>query len=607
MTPPLAVEFFADGHRLDGDLHLPAAGDAPAPVLIALSGYLGLKGIHPARFARALTPRGWAVLCFDYRGFGRSDGERGRIIPQEQAEDVRAAVSFLATVPAVDAGRIGLLGWALGGAVAIAAAADDDRVRAVAAVNGIAAGERTTRALHDTESWGALREAIEVDRRQRATGEPSRLIPPFDLLPLPPVTRAYVESELLPAPGYGSQVSLEAAEWHLRFRPEDLVARISPRPLLLHPRRRQRPLLRCRDAGGCTPPRASRASRCCCRGSVTPSGCTTTIRRSSRSPSAFRRSLRMRSHRQRSRDKGVCFSYDAHFSARPLYLITRKERRMSYRDSALQPAVTRDETRTLFAPHDGARRHHRGVLRRRRLSRPRPVVAARASSGSSPRSPACSASASPSARSEQLSIGLLFGFGVLIGLAVAPTIAYYAKHRSRRPSGRRADRTALFIAGFGAAGYATRRDLSALARVCFFALIALIVFGIVLIFVNIPGGQLIYAILGLVIFAGFTMFDFQRLRKTTRHQGRADARGVDLPRHPQRLPAAALDLRRRSALGSERPGWDLLRDAVGPATAGPEEHVRLHRDDLAVGVDRADLGERAPVVPRARRRTTPPS
>ena len=33
--------------------------------------------------------------------------------------------------------------------------------------------------------------------------------------------------------------------------------------------------------------------------------------------------------------------------------------------------------------------------------------------------------------------------------------------------------TALFIAGFGAAGYATRRDLSAIARVCFWALLAL--------------------------------------------------------------------------------------------------------------------------------------
>jgi uncharacterized protein len=74
--------------------------------------------------------------------------------------------------------------------------------------------------------------------------------------------------------------------------------------------------------------------------------------------------------------------------------------------------------------------------------------------------------------------------------------------------------TALFIAGFGAAGYATRRDLSAIARICFWALLALIVFGIVLIFVRIPHGSLIYSVLGLVIFAGFTMFDFQRLRRS---------------------------------------------------------------------------------------------
>jgi modulator of FtsH protease len=44
--------------------------------------------------------------------------------------------------------------------------------------------------------------------------------------------------------------------------------------------------------------------------------------------------------------------------------------------------------------------------------------------------------------------------------------------------------------------------------------VALIVFGIVLIFVHIPGGELAYSVLGLVIFAGFTMFDFQRLRST---------------------------------------------------------------------------------------------
>ena len=115
-------------------------------------------------------------------------------------------------------------------------------------------------------------------------------------------------------------------------------------------------------------------------------------------------------------------------------------------------------------------------------------------------------------RSEQLAIGLLFGFGVLIGLAVAPTIAYYA---STNPQvvWQAGGAAALFVGGFGAAGYATRRDLAPLARLLFFALIALILFGIVAIFVRIPNADLIYAIAGLVIFAGLTAFDFQRLRK----------------------------------------------------------------------------------------------
>ena len=116
-------------------------------------------------------------------------------------------------------------------------------------------------------------------------------------------------------------------------------------------------------------------------------------------------------------------------------------------------------------------------------------------------------------RSEQAAIALLFGFGVLVGLGTAPTIAYYA---STNPKivWQAGGATALFIAGFGAAGYATRRDLSGIARAAFWALIALIVFGIVTIFVNIPNGQLIYAIAGLAIFAVLTAFDFQRLRRS---------------------------------------------------------------------------------------------
>jgi FtsH-binding integral membrane protein len=117
-------------------------------------------------------------------------------------------------------------------------------------------------------------------------------------------------------------------------------------------------------------------------------------------------------------------------------------------------------------------------------------------------------------RSAVASTVLLMVFGLLIGVALAPTLAYYAS-TDPRILWQAGGATALFMAGFGAAGYATRRDLSALARISFFALIALIIFGIVLIFVHIPHGELIYSIIGLVIFAGLVMFDFQRLRRTT--------------------------------------------------------------------------------------------
>ena len=116
-------------------------------------------------------------------------------------------------------------------------------------------------------------------------------------------------------------------------------------------------------------------------------------------------------------------------------------------------------------------------------------------------------------RSAAVSVGLLLGVGLALGLAMAPALVYYA---STNPQAlwQAGGATALFIAGFGAAGYATRRDLSGLARLSFWALVALILFGIVLIFVRIPHGSLIYSVLGLVIFAGLTTVDFQRLRRS---------------------------------------------------------------------------------------------
>ena len=185
---------------------------------------------------------------------------------------------------------------------------------------------------------------------------------------------------------------------------------------------------------------------------------------------------------------------------------------MSSVDTAYQPSVARDQARALFGQTMGlvavtCALFALGAYLGRDISHGWAFVAFIASFG------LLLALNVAASRSEQLAIGLLFGFGVLVGVGTAPTIAYYA---STNPQSvwQAGGATALFIAGFGSAGYATRRDLSGLARVCFWALLALIVFGIITIFVRIPNGALIYSILGLVIFAGFTLVDFQRLRRT---------------------------------------------------------------------------------------------
>jgi modulator of FtsH protease len=130
-------------------------------------------------------------------------------------------------------------------------------------------------------------------------------------------------------------------------------------------------------------------------------------------------------------------------------------------------------------------------------------------------------------RSESLAIVLLFAMGLLLGMALGTTLAYYAKSDPDilvRSGGA----TALFVGALGSYGYATRRDLSSWARTLFWLLVGLIVFGIVLVFVNIPGGQLIYAVLGLVIFGAYTIFDFNRLRRANMNAAVPIAAGIFL-------------------------------------------------------------------------------
>lgn len=116
-------------------------------------------------------------------------------------------------------------------------------------------------------------------------------------------------------------------------------------------------------------------------------------------------------------------------------------------------------------------------------------------------------------RSEAASLALLMCVGLFLGMGMGPALAYYSA-TSPQAVWQAAGATALLLCGTGAFGYGTRRDLGPIGRISFFALFALLIFGVFLVFIRVPGGDLIYSVLGLAVFAGLTMYDFQRLRRS---------------------------------------------------------------------------------------------
>jgi uncharacterized protein len=170
------IEFSVDGgDRLRGWLFLPSKRNGKVPAISMAHGYAGVKEHGLERFAHAFADAGFVALVHDHRNFGASDGAvRHDIDPWRQIADWRRAISFLESLPEVDATRIGVWGTSYAGGHVLVLGATDRRIRAVVSqvptISGYEQGLRRT----PPDAVAALEHAFDEDERAQLRGEPPR-------------------------------------------------------------------------------------------------------------------------------------------------------------------------------------------------------------------------------------------------------------------------------------------------------------------------------------------------------------------------------------------------------------------------------------------------
>lgn len=124
------VEFTSVGATLRGWLFQPDVELAPG--IVMAHGFSATRSMTINKYAEAFYEAGFAVLLYDHRGFGASDGDPPRQVnPWVQTRGYLDAVAFLSKLEGIDPNRVAVWGDSLSAGAACVAAAIDERVGAV--------------------------------------------------------------------------------------------------------------------------------------------------------------------------------------------------------------------------------------------------------------------------------------------------------------------------------------------------------------------------------------------------------------------------------------------------------------------------------------------
>jgi alpha/beta superfamily hydrolase len=198
-------------------------------------GFLGLKDAnHYILMFERLCEAGYACLCFDYRGWGESEGqERGWVMPQWQAQDIRNAITYMETRDDVDSDRIATYGsGGTGGGNAVLVGATDSRVKCVVCYLGVSNGRDWLHSMRREYEWIDYLKRIEEDRKQRVLTGKSELVAAREEIMVQTPERKTTTIKKEVASKIPNQMPLNCAAEILQYRPIDVVDKISPRGVL---------------------------------------------------------------------------------------------------------------------------------------------------------------------------------------------------------------------------------------------------------------------------------------------------------------------------------------------------------------------------------------
>ncbi len=208
------------------------------PALVVGHPFAAVRQQSANLYATKMAEQSFVTLSFDQSFWGESGGTpRGAVLPDVYTENFSAAVDFLGTRDFVSRDNIGVIGICASGAISIAAAKIDPRIKALATVSMYDMGEYFRSGLQHTRSVETRNKDLAAAAAQRyvefETGKPVHGLGQNDAVFLEAAeSNNFYQTERGRVPSNDRRTTPATYAKFLNFYPFNDIESISPRPIL---------------------------------------------------------------------------------------------------------------------------------------------------------------------------------------------------------------------------------------------------------------------------------------------------------------------------------------------------------------------------------------